>query len=184
MKHINPKRLEAILGSMDLHNLGYACLFSRPLSTGGEGSNQKVHMDWNPQNYKYYARFKARESSGPVSMITAMSPEGAWLDIWWVYTDPDEAFPRHPTDRPRVRIFIKYGDTLVFRHDLWWCHRVVTRIRCQQMTQYLGFLQSTQSIYSTLSCTVLNSRHTCLNFWAIELLYVYHQSFSQILPRR
>ena len=70
MRLLDTQCLETILGSMDLFHLK-------------EGPNQKVHMDFDTQDY---ARYKTRESSGPVNTITAVSPEGAWLDIWWVYS--------------------------------------------------------------------------------------------------
>ena len=68
-------------------------------------------------------RYLNGSSSAPVSTITAMSLEGAWLDIWWVSehsTKPElKRRPTHPADAPSVRIFINCGDTLIFRHDLW-----------------------------------------------------------------
>ena len=52
--------------------------------------------------------------------------KGAWLDIWWVsehWVPAGKAKlkrkPTHPDDAPNVRIFLNYGDTLIFRHDLW-----------------------------------------------------------------
>ena len=52
-----------------------------------------------------------------MSTITAMSPEGLWLDIWWCFNK--KGMPKHPDVPPSVRLFLKYGDTLIFRHDLW-----------------------------------------------------------------
>ena len=126
LRFVNTDGLEALMGSYHLQHMNYTCLFSRANSKGQCGPNQKAHMDYKQQGYEYYKRYLAGQSSAPASTITAMSVEGLWLDIWWVsehWVPAGKAKlkrkPTHPDDAPNVRIFLKYGDTLIFRHDLW-----------------------------------------------------------------